>query len=228
MAHATQISAAILAGGQSRRMGIDKRWVEIDALPLLARAVHSACAVSDDVVVVTSSPDDGVNRSRHADRDVLSQARVARDLRPGCGPLAGIETALSVARHPTVVVVAVDHPWLHVEVLKLLAARLDESSAMVAMLGTDRGPQPLVAAYDRRAVAVVTALLDDGERRALALIDALGAEVVRPDAWMQADPSGLTGVDVDTPEALRRAIDARSVHDRSHAGQGGAHGADSG
>jgi molybdopterin-guanine dinucleotide biosynthesis protein A len=33
------LSAVILAGGQSRRMGRDKAWLEIDGQPLQARAV---------------------------------------------------------------------------------------------------------------------------------------------------------------------------------------------
>jgi molybdenum cofactor guanylyltransferase len=184
------VSGAVLAGGASRRMGADKRLIAVDGVPLLARAVSAVQEVCDEVLVI--APDDPVG----------APARVVADLRPGQGPLAGLETAIAAARHPLVLVVATDHPWLSPAVLGLLVDRLVGTDAPAVMLGTDRGPQPLVAAYRRQAGATITSLLDAGERRAVALVHALGPVIVHRDEWMALDPTGDTARDVDQPADL--------------------------
>jgi molybdopterin-guanine dinucleotide biosynthesis protein A len=53
-----RVSAAVLAGGRSRRMGSDKRELAVGGVPLLARAVAAVQAVADDVQIVVGSDDD--------------------------------------------------------------------------------------------------------------------------------------------------------------------------
>jgi molybdenum cofactor guanylyltransferase len=188
------VSGAVLAGGSSRRMGTDKRHVTIDGVPLLVRAVEAVRAVADEVLIV------GGPATTAGESDAVTRA--IGDLRPGEGPLAGIEAALDAARHPWVLVVAVDHPWLSPAVLGLLLDRLRRTDAQAVLLGTERGPQPLVGAYRRTARTAVSALLDTGERRATRLPEALGAVVVGPDEWLPLDEAGATAHDVDTPADL--------------------------
>jgi FdhD protein len=74
------------------------------------------------------------------------------------------------------------------------------------MLGTDRGPQPLLAAYRPRASRAVSDLLDAGERRLRVVADHLDVQVLEPSVWRTFDPFGATAVDVDTPEELAGAM----------------------
>lgn len=188
------VSGAVLAGGGSRRMGSDKRHVMIDGVPLLMRAIEAVQTIADEVLIV------GDPNAKVVGTEVVT--RVVGDLRPGEGPLAGIEAALDAARHPWVLVVAVDHPWLAPRVLELLVDRLRMSDARAVLLGTDRGPQPLVGAYRRTAGTAVSALLDTGERRATRLPQVLDAIVIGPHEWLALDDTGATARDVDTPADL--------------------------
>lgn len=181
----------------------DKRYLDIEGMPLLARAVAAVAQVCDEVVVVTSSDAD-----RDGSRPLADDRRWIVDERPGEGPLAGIEVALRSATTDAVLVVAGDHPQVRPAVLRLLidelAARHD---AEAAMLETDRGPQPLLAIYRTRSVATITALLDTGERRARCLPQHLEVAAVDRARWHSLDPDGWTAFDLDTPQdvaALRR------------------------
>lgn len=198
VASSSAVSGAILAGGASRRMGRDKRWIEIDGVPLLRRVVDAVRPVVDDLHVVVATATDGEDIG-----ELVDDASVEVDRRPGEGPLAGIETALDHARHELVLVVAADHPRLSPGVLRLLirhlAQQMDHPAAAVV---TDRGPQPLLAVYRRSALPTVTAMLDGGERRATALLDELGPIRLEPDVWRGADPAGSTAHDLDTPADL--------------------------
>jgi molybdenum cofactor guanylyltransferase len=185
----------VLAGGESRRMGEDKRTIDVAGRPLLSRAVAAVAEVCDEVCVVTSR-----------DRPLTDAygARVTEDVRDGgWGPLAGLESGLLAARRPLVLVLAGDHPSGHPDVLRALLARLERAPDVDAVaLGTDRGPQPLVAAYRRHVHSAVTRLLDDGERRARSLLDAVTVEVLEEAEWRELDSTGGTAVDLDTPDEL--------------------------
>ena len=187
----TTASGIVLAGGAGRRMGRDKRAVEVGRRPLLALAVEAVAAVCADVAVVT-----GATRplaDTHGARTVL-------DRRADAGPLAGLEAGLADARHDLVLVLAGDHPGAGPRVLRELLRRLSVDEALDGVaLGTERGPQPLVAAYRRRVHTITGDLLDTGERRARALLDHLEFAVLEPADWHGLDPSGATAVDLDTP-----------------------------
>lgn len=210
------VSGAVLAGGRSRRMGQDKRWLLVAGVPLLARAVTAVAAVADEVQVVTAAPGDAAAIAAAVDDLPAGRVRWQADQRPGEGPLAGIEAALAGARHDVVVVLAGDHPTASSAVLLALVELLaTHREADVAALGTERGPQPLVAAYRRAALPVIRAMLDAGERRATRVVDHLATVVLEPETWRRLDPTGATAVDLDTPEDLRAitGVDAGAAED---------------
>jgi molybdopterin-guanine dinucleotide biosynthesis protein A len=207
------VSGAVLAGGRSRRLGRDKRLVKVGGETLLARTVRVLAAVADDVTVVVADPEDRALVTATVAGEVAGHGAtgttdatgvaVAVDARPGPGPVAGLEAALTAAAHPWVLVVATDHPALSVPVLRLLAttARGVVDRAAIALAGP-RGPEPLLAAYRREAVGTVTGLLDAGTRRMVDVLAALDPLVVPRDALSAVDPDGAVLRDVDVPGDL--------------------------
>ena len=188
-------SGVVLAGGASRRMGeVDKRAVLVDDRPLLAAAVEAARTVCDEVLIAAGA---------HDPPPTVAGARVVHDRAPDGGPLAGIEAGLRAAAFEQVLVLAGDHPAAAPAVLADLLARLTADEHLDAVvLGTDHGPQPLVGAYRSSVADEVGRLLDRGQRRARALLDALRVEVVEVAAWHDLDPGGETAIDLDTPAEL--------------------------
>ncbi len=195
------LSGAIVAGGRSTRLGTDKRLVVAggDGTPLLARTADVLRGLVDDLQVVVA---------REEDRDLAARlvagATVACDARPDVGPAAGLEVALTHARHDLVVVLATDHPTLSADVLTLLVTLARTSDAGVVALEGPRGVEPFLAVYRRDTLARVGELLDAGERRMQAVVAALGVELVAADRWRALDPDGATLTDVDVPEDLDR------------------------
>lgn len=207
------VAAAVLAGGGSERMGRDKRGVVVEGVTLLERTLRALAEVAGAITLVGTDADVRVPAGADAiDARRWGATRVLPDVRHGAGPLAGLETALSA--HPdaeAVLVVGVDHPWLDPAVLRSLVSGLQAAVARgeavdAVMLVTDRGPQPLVAAYRPAAVRTVSALLDAGERRLRVVRDHLDVLALEPADWRVTDPFGATAVDVDTPEELARAV----------------------
>ncbi len=170
MAESTGI---VLAGGASRRMGTDKRLVLIDGEPMLHRVTRIVAEATDEVILA-------VSEAHPLPAGILYvAARTVVDRRPDSGPLAGLEAALAASAHSLTLVAAADMPWIEADTLRALLERLDRTDADAVAVATDRGPQPLLAAYRReRTLEAATRLLDAGELRMRALLDALAVESV--------------------------------------------------
>ena len=192
------ITGAVIAGGSGRRMGADKRVLAVDGVPMLRRVLEAVASVADDLVVSCRSdapPPSSV-------LDSLG-ARLVFDARHDRAPLVGVEAVLRAARGEIVLVVAGDLPWVEPAVLRLLVdeARGHPGVGAVA-IGTDWGPQPLLAAYRRRSLAAATRLLDAGDLRMRAFLATLDVRVIPPETWHRADPSGRSAVNANAPADL--------------------------
>ncbi|WP_414657262.1 molybdenum cofactor guanylyltransferase [Deinococcus sp. VB343] len=147
------LTAAITAGGQSSRFGSDKARAEWRGRPLLWHVAASFPVVQARLLLGPPG------------KYALAGWDSRPDLRPGLGPLAGLETALTLAPAGWVAFAGVDNPCLTPGYWeKLLAAR--RPGVLSVQAGhPERGPQPLGALYHTELLPHVSALLDAGERR---------------------------------------------------------------
>ena len=143
-----EVTAAILAGGEGRRVdGHDKGLLPLAGKPLIAHIAAALSGQANTLLICTS---------RH-ERDYAVFGRVVHDATSGFrGPLAGIATALAHCTTPWLLTVPVDGPNLPAGLaLRLhLAALAGNAKAAVANDGTRS--QPLFALY-RRALAASAA-----------------------------------------------------------------------
>lgn len=134
-------SGAVLVGGRSSRLGIDKTSLFTERIEL---ALRDAGAVEVLRVGTAELPDE----------------------LPGAGPLAGIATALRHASCPVVVVLACDLPGVRPEGIRLVVDALSEDALVALPPG-----EPLHAAWRRAALPEVLAALHGGERAVRAVLD---------------------------------------------------------
>lgn len=142
------LSAVILAGGASRRMGQDKAWLRFNGRPLLELAVDKVRKLGIEEVFV----------SGRWDVDYSSvPCPVLLDLEPEFGPLGGIERALQASHSPLVLVLAVDMPRMTTEFLQRLVDGCDHLTGAVPKLHGRL--EPLVAVYPKRCHAFAFELI---------------------------------------------------------------------
>ena len=186
------VSAIILAGGQSRRMGRDKALIVFEGKPIIARVIDTLRELSDDVLVVS-------NRS-----EVYAPfgARVVPDADPPNGPLGGISAGLAAAQHDLAIVVACDMPFLNTQLLRSLVERAVNVDAVVPLTG-DRF-EPLHAVYRRACLAAIERHLADGDRRVISFFDEVRVKAVLETDWRLLDPTGRSLANLNTPDDLRQ------------------------
>ena len=122
----TPLVAAILAGGQSRRMGRDKASIIWQGETLLARTARVAQEAGFAVMVIGRERPDGWP---------LPDTRFVPDAYPGQGPLGGLATALEAANQD-VLLLACDMPLLSVEAIAWLNGQTLGSMASPCDMGS--------------------------------------------------------------------------------------------
>ena len=145
------VTAFIVAGGRSSRMGFDKALLFFRNQTLLERALQTATAVVPRVVI--AGP-----RERYA-----KFGDVVEDIYPDCGPLSGIHSALGVTGTDLNLVLAVDMPLMTPEFLSWLVVQAGDASELIVVPEALGGLQPLCAVYRRDLRAVVEQSLKDGD-----------------------------------------------------------------
>jgi len=161
------VSAALLLGGASERMGSDKAQLELAGAPAAARLAERLALLCEEVLLVGGEPPEGARGRRVPDPEG-----------PRCA-LRGLVGALEAAREERVLVLATD---LFGVTPELLLALIAASDADVVAPRTERGPEPLCALYRREpALREARARLATGR---LALHELLGALSVH---WLEGD-----------------------------------------
>ena len=146
-----KLSAVILAGGQSLRMGRDKAWLEVEGQPLLRRTGETVRALGVEEIFISGRAG--------ADYSAL-KLPVLIDLESGGGPLGGIERGLDAASSPLLLVLAVDLPQMTTAFLEKLFAGCDSQTGAVPQLAG--GLEPLAAIYPKRCHAIAVQCLAGG------------------------------------------------------------------
>ena len=188
-------SAAILAGGQSLRMGRkNKALLEIGGRSLLAEIIFRLRPLFGEIMII------GAGAEGYAPFGLP----VHGDLRPGSGSLGGILTALSRSSEPLTFCVACDMPFLSPALVSRLLARAGEGwDAVIPRLR--EGLEPLCAVYAVSLVPRIEEVLDGGERRIRRILDDSRTLYIEEDELRGFDPGLLSFVNVNTPEDLERA-----------------------
>lgn len=209
------LTAAVLAGGRSVRMGVDKTLLDLDGEPLVTRVARAVDGVCDQTIVVTNRPD------ALADAALPASVSVVADEVAYQGPLGGLATAMAHADNEWVLAVAADMPHLEPQIIRALWA-VREGFDVVVPVG-EKGPEPLLALYRVDAcLPVAREVLATGRRRLVAIFPAVRVAEVPVEALRAVDPDLRSLVNVNTPADLAEArvnvtsIDAgaRRRHDR--------------
>jgi molybdopterin-guanine dinucleotide biosynthesis protein A len=183
-------SAVVLAGGKSSRLGAEKALLLLDGQPLITRAVQELSALSDDLIIVTNTPE--------RFEPLGLAARLVTDERPGEGSLMGIYSGLKAARHPYAVVVACDMPFLNLPLLRYML--LNAPGCDVVMPRLESMLEPLHAVYGRTCLPWMARLLDEGQRKIVAFLPYVKVRHIEEDEIDGLDPLHLSFVNINTPQ----------------------------
>jgi molybdopterin-guanine dinucleotide biosynthesis protein A len=210
----SDVSAFVLAGGSSSRMGRDKAFLEWRGQTLLERVLALARTVSGRASIAGQ-------REKFA-----AFAPVVEDVFPGQGPLAGIHAALSSSPSDLNLILAVDTPLVTPEFLAYLVAEsnkhqvvsTEEPSAagggaptQYSVPSTQCLPivtaprmngkiQPLCAVYRKEFAPIAEVALRAGRNKIEPLFDGVARRVIEEEELRRLDFDARMFDNLNTPE----------------------------
>lgn len=165
------VSAYILAGGQSSRFGSDKARATIDGQPLIVRIARLLAGCCNDISAVARRGD------AYADLGI----RTIADRVPDQGPLGGLDAALHDRGDGWILLISCDFVHLRAEWIDLLRSATEGARAVAFRAGYW---EPLFALYQTDLKPIVARQLAARELAMQKLLDAANAVAVeRPDDW---------------------------------------------
>lgn len=175
------VTLAVLAGGQGRRMGLPKANLRVGGRPIL-ELLWEQLAWPGPALLVTAPGRQHPAGWQRFDREVCDPVS-------GQGPLRGILTALEATETRYVLVTPVDMPLVTADHLNWLADELRHRPGVHALLlsrgdDPDRAVEPFPSAYDVAVLPTVFGLLAGGARAVRSLVrEGSVATVPAPAAW---------------------------------------------
>jgi molybdopterin-guanine dinucleotide biosynthesis protein A len=196
----TDVTGVLLAGGKSRRMGEDKRFIHVGQRTLLERSCAVLCEVFEQIYVVIAQDSPALQ----------ADVPVVRDLVSDGGSLGGLYTGLRLAKTQHVFLAASDMPFLSPDVIRYMVCLKDQVDIVISRWATRL--QPTHTVYGRDCLPVIEEMMALHNRKIQSMIDhsALRVRVITEEEIRKIDPDGRSLFNINTPSDLEQA---RSVYD---------------
>jgi molybdopterin-guanine dinucleotide biosynthesis protein A len=200
-------SVAILAGGQSSRMGTDKSFVEVQGMPIIEHLIRRVSRLDRrETFLVTNNPDAYMHLGLRMVQDVLS----------GKGSLGGIYTALYHSETTYTLVLACDMPFVSRPLLRYMIELCKPATHDVIVPRVEGRPQGLHAIYSKTCLGPILARLETNQNRVISFYDEVDVRYIDEPEYRRFDPDRLSFSNVNTPEDLQQARDLANGHSEEH------------
>jgi molybdopterin-guanine dinucleotide biosynthesis protein A len=193
--HIDNVTGVLLAGGKSRRMGTDKRFLKLGGETLLQRALSVYERMFSEIIVVVAQSTPELGDIGHP---------IVRDLIPNCATLGGLYTGLSVARYPRIFAAACDMPFLNPTVIGHLLEWHDDDVVMPKLAS---GLQPMHAVYSKACLPYFQQMMLMNNLSIQAVLESreLRIQLVPEEVLTTFDARLLSFLNLNTPEDVELA-----------------------
>ena len=193
------ITAFVLAGGRSSRMGSDKAMLSVGEHTLLDRALKAVSLIATKVRIVGP-------RRRYA-----AYGEVVEDIYEGCGPLGGIHAALSATDTDLNLLLSVDMPLMSSPFLEWLIQQANSGPEMITVPEADGGQQPLCAVYRKGILETVEQALNNADYKIGRLFAKVPTRIIAEEEITAAGFPLTIFRNINTPEEYDQLIRATLV-----------------
>jgi len=183
-------SGAILAGGQSRRMGFNKAFIEFEGSTVIARAAAVMAKVFASPSIIANDTTLYGHLGLPVHPDIIKDA----------GSIGGIYTALHHSEDYAFVV-ACDMPWLDAGCIRAVLEAVDGEDCVVPFIGGRL--HPMHAAWSRNCMGEMETVIREGNLRIGDLMKRLKVRRL-PEEHFGGLPVSRSVENVNTPEDLER------------------------
>ena len=204
------MTGAILAGGESKRMGLNKAFVEVGGIPIIERALKVLQGLFDKVFIVATRPEPYAHLGFPVHTDLL----------PGNDSLGGLHAALSYSSGEACFLCACDMPFLNPRLIRYLAELASGADAVVPK--SPDGLQPLHSVYTKNCLPAIEEGIAAGQLKLADLVSRINVRMVEGAELTDLDPEWRSFFNInrmdDLEEANILALTLEGAGDLPHAG----------
>lgn len=191
------VTAVILAGGMSRRLGRNKALEPFQGEPLIRRVIRRMGRVAPNIIIVAN------DRERVAELDLPDNVTPVIDLYPCKGSLGGIYTGLAAAPTDWSVFCACDMPFPSPTLYRALLSNRDDNAAVVPVV--DGRPEPIHAAYSRACLEPIQEKITADRLKISGFFEDVAVHYFTEDRVRDIDPHLLSFFNINTQQDLEKA-----------------------
>lgn len=144
---AENLSVIILAGGESRRMGEDKKFVHLKGKYFLEIALEKACKIGSEIIISVGKGE----KEKVGKYAGKYGAKVVEDRESFRGPLLGVINAIVYAKNRYIALLPVDAPLASEEFYEKIAEEIKSGALDGVALKLEK-IEPLFGVYEKNAL----------------------------------------------------------------------------
>lgn len=188
------VSAVVLTGGKSSRMGRSKALLPFNGEPLISHVVRQLKTVFHRIIVVAAPAQELPDLDATLVRDEVAYQ----------GPVGGIYFGLRAADPEIAFVTSCDAPFLNLALICHLVSRMDGFDVVVPFW--QERLQPLHAVYHPRVVPVLKEQLERHELRPIFLYEKVPTLKISEQEIRVIDPDGSSFINMNMPADYQAAV----------------------
>lgn len=189
-----RMTAAILCGGKSSRMGRQKAFLPYEGKTLIEHRFEMLKELFAEVVLVANEP------------EAYSQLTedVVKDIIPNRGPLVGILSALLVSEYEHVFVIACDMPLVENKLIREMCQQRKGTDVLV--LSHEDGIEPLLGIYSKRCIQPLEDAIFEDNLKAHDFLTGISAQLFQLDPNRHGSGSLPAHFNVNTPQDYSKLL----------------------
>lgn len=189
------VTAAILAGGASSRMGTNKALLKVDDEPIISISYKTLAKLFREVIIVTNTPEE---------YDFLPCRKVP-DIFPDIGSISGLHSALSHSTTERTFVIACDMPFIDPAVIRhLCEMQLNGYDAITPL--TPEGQEPLHAVYSSDCKTIFETAIRNNQLKIIDILSHMKTKLIPWDTFQNRHASQTPFLNINTPKEYEAVI----------------------
>ncbi|MCP4267879.1 MAG: molybdenum cofactor guanylyltransferase [Candidatus Brocadiaceae bacterium] len=193
------MTAVILAGGKSSRMGSNKAFLKLKGQTFIELQIELLRKLFDKIVISANTP---------SEYEYLNLP-IIKDLYPDKGPLAGIYTSLINSSSLYTFMLACDMPFVELGLIKHLQDLTQNYDVVIPK--SKKGLEPLHAFYSKSCIDPIKKELDANNLRIISFFPHVNVKIVELDSLTVSDSFNNSIKNLNTMEEYEGAKDDENL-----------------
>lgn len=183
----SELSFIILAGGESRRMGVNKAELDFNGQTFLETLIAKAKRLGFTDIIISGYP--------HKTASITP----VMDEFKNRGPLGGLYSSFKAAKHAYCFVLCVDAPQLVDQlIISLIDYHFEKKSELTLLRQNDR-TEPLIGVYPTNSYKKIYPIIKNGSASVFRLVDHYDCQIFNIDDKDQI-------ININTPEDYQQVL----------------------